>query len=261
MKSPDKNESTVRSLDKALDILEHMSRVRGEVDLASLARQTRIPKPTLLRLIHTLKRHNFIQQNHPSQKYQIGWAFIYFGKIASDVYTLPKVIHPFLEQLGGKTGETVSLVVLDQDHAVYIDQVISRNMIKGIPTIGSKLGLHCTSAGKMLLSTFKDEDLENFLRSSVLEKKTEKTISDPSALKEEIRKIKRQGYAVDDEETEMGGRCVSAPILEKEGKTVAAISIIGPTNRIRKEDLGRLSAIVKETAYQASAALGHEGRG
>lgn len=258
MKPPDKKASTVRALEKALDILEHLSQVHEEIDLATLARQTRIPKSTLLRLINTLKKHNFIQQNHKSQKYQIGWAFIYFGKIASKYYTLPNIIHPFLEQLAAQTGETASLVVVDGDHGIYVDQVVSSSMIKGIPSIGSKLGLHCTSAGKVLLSAFTDLDLEHFLKTSVLEKKTERTVTDKNDLKEEIKKTRRQGYATDDEETEMGGRCVAAPILNKEGKTVAALSIIGPASRIRKEDFGRLSVFVKETAAQVSTVLGYE---
>jgi DNA-binding IclR family transcriptional regulator len=92
-----------------------------------------------------------------------------------------------------------------------------------------------------------------------LEKKTERTITDPTDLEEEIRRVKRQGYAVDDEETENGGRCVAAPLFEKESRIVAAISVIGPASRIRKEDFGRLSLLVKEAAAKASAALGYEG--
>jgi DNA-binding IclR family transcriptional regulator len=258
MAQQDKGESTVRALEKALNILEHLSRVPEEIDLATLAKGTRIPKSTLLRLMHTLKKHHFIQQNHKSQKYQIGWAFIYFGKIASKFFTLPNIIHPFLEELVAKTGETASAAILEGDHAVYIDQVVSSSMIRGIPTIGSKVGLHCTSVGKVLLSAFSDEALETFLETAVIEKKTEKTLNGKGALREEIKKVRRQGYATDDEETEVGGRCVAAPVLNREGVTVAAISIIGPTSRIRKEDFGRLSVLVRQTAVQVSNALGCE---
>jgi IclR family KDG regulon transcriptional repressor len=260
MKSQDTKEATVRALDKALTILGTLSKTDEEIDLATLAKKTRIPKSTLLRLIHTLKRHHFIHQNHKSQKYQIGWAFVYLGKIASERFTLPDIVHPFLEELAVRTGETVSLVVSEGSHGVYIDQVVSSSMIKGIPSIGSRLGLYCTSAGKVLLSAFEEVEFGDYLRNALLEKKTGKTITDPTELKEEIRRVKRQGYAVDDEETESGGRCVAAPVLDKESKIVAAISVLGPASRIRKEDFGSLSLLVKEAAAKASAALGYEAR-
>jgi IclR family acetate operon transcriptional repressor len=258
IKNQDRKEATVRAVDKALSILGTLSKTDEEIDLAALAKRTRIPKSTLLRLINTLKRHHFIQQNYQSQKYQIGPAFVYLGKIASKRYTLSNIIHPFIEELAARTGETVSLVVLESDHGVYIDQVVSSSMIKGIPSIGSRLGLYCTAAGKVLLSAYEQAELGRYLRSVLLEKKTEKTITDSAALEEEIRRVKRQAYAVDDEETETGGRCVAAPLFEKEERIVGAISLIGPASRIRKEDFGGLSLLVKETAAKASAALGCE---
>jgi len=261
MKRTDSVEPTVRALEKGLNILEYLSRVREEIDLSTLAKQTRIPKSTLLRLVNTLKKFNFVQQDPKTQKYQIGWAFIYLGKIASDFFTLPNVVRPYLEELAQRTGETASLVVLEGDHAVYVDQVVSQNIIKGIPPIGSRLGLHCTASGKILLSALSDEELHRFLRGRVLEKKTEKTITKKWDLKREVKKIAVQGYAFDDEETEIGGRCVAAPILDREGKTVAALSIVGPTSRIRETDLERLAKIVKEIAGRASSALGYSSKG
>lgn len=111
------------------------------------------------------------------------------------------------------------------------------------------------------MSAFSDEELHRFLRARVLEKKTEKTITKKSVLKREVKKIALQGYAFDDEETEIGGRCVAAPILDREGKIVAALSIVGPTSRIHEKDLERLAKIVKEIAAQASTALGYSTEG
>ena len=255
-----KKEAFVRALDKALGILEHFGRIRDEVNLATLAKQTGMPKSTLLRLLNTLKSHNFVNQNHYSRRYQLGWALIYLGKAAAQYYNLPAIVHPFLEQLAVQTGETTSLVVLDKDHAIYIDQVASDNLIRGIPSVGSRLALHCTASGKVLLSGFSHKDFHRFLRTSVFEKKTDRTITKLRALSNEIRKVKRQGYAVDDEETEVGGRCLGAPIFDKEGRIVAAISVIGPANRIKKGLFGKLSIQVRKAAAQASAALGHEGK-
>jgi IclR family transcriptional regulator, KDG regulon repressor len=259
MKKKAKGEPTVRALDKALEILEHLSQLREEVDLATLAKETKIPKSTLLRLLNTLKNHSLVQQNHKSQKYQLGWALIYLGKVAGRSYSLPDIVHPLLDDLARKTGETVSLAVLADGYATYVDQVISSNIIRGVPRIGSKLRLHCTSAGKLFLSALTDEELAGFLKTNTLEKKTKKTITVAGELAAEIRKVRDQGFAVDDEETEIGGRCVAAPVLDKEGNLVAAISIVGPTTRIRLEDYPRLSVLVREVAARASSALGYAG--
>jgi DNA-binding IclR family transcriptional regulator len=168
-------------------------------------------------------------------------------------------VHPFLEQLAVQTGETASLVVLDKDHAIYVDQVASDNLIRGIPSVGSRLPLHCTASGKVLLSGFSRKDFDRFLRTSVFEKKTDRTITKLRTLSNEIRKVKRQGYAVDDEETELGGRCVGAPLFNKEGRMVAAVSVIGPSTRMKKGLFRKLSVQVRKVAAQASAALGYEG--
>lgn len=114
MKLTKRAEPPVRALEKGLNILEYLSRVREEIDLSSLAKQVRIPKSTLLRFLNTLRKYNFVQQHPKTQKYQIGWAFIYLGKIASDFFTLPNVVRPYLEELAQRTGETASLVVRER---------------------------------------------------------------------------------------------------------------------------------------------------
>lgn len=248
--------SSVKALDKSLLILEILANSAGEIDLSTLTKQTRIPKSTLLRLLNTLKNHNFVLQDPKSRRFRLGWALIYLGKAAEKSFDLINIVHPFLEVLASRTGETASLVLLDGDHAVYVDQVVSSSIIRGNPPIGTPLHLHCTASGKVLLSSFTTQDFESFIRRSKLVKKTEKSIVDPLILQEEIKRIQKQGYAFDDEETEIGGRCVAAPVFNKEGQIAASISAVGPSTRIRQSDLASLAAVVKGVADQASAALG-----
>jgi len=248
--------TSVKALEKSLFVLEILADSAGEVDLSTLTKRTHIPKSTLLRLLNTLKKHNFVLQDPQSRRFCLGWALIYLGKAAEKSFDLLNIVHPYLEDLASQTGETASLVLLDGDHAVYVDQVSSPSIIRGNPPIGTPLQLHCTASGKVLLSAFTTESFESFIRRTKLIRKTEKSIVDPLMLQEDIRRIRKQGYAFDDEETEIGGRCAAAPVYIKEGKMVASISVVGPSTRIRQSDLASLAGIVKRVADQASAALG-----
>jgi len=250
--------SSVKALDKSLRILEIFANTAGEIDLSTLTKHTQIPKSTLLRLLNTLKNHNFVLQDPQSRRFRLGWALIYLGKAAEQSFDLVHVVHPYLEELASQTGETASLVLIDGDHAVYVDQVTSSNIIRGNPPVGTPLHLNCTSSGKVLLSALSEQELESFLKRTKLVKKTDKSIVDPRILREEIRRVRKQGYAVDDEETEIGGRCAGAPIYNKEGKIVASISVVGPSTRVRQSDLVSLAGLVARAAGRASVALGFQ---
>ena len=249
--------SSVRALDKAIRILENISALEGDTDLASLSRKMQIPKSTLLRLLHTLKDHNLIHQDETTRRFKLGLGLIALGKAAEIGFDLVQQIHPFLVDLSRETGETASLMVLEGDFSVYIDQVVSTSLIRGQPRIGESLELHVSSGGKVLLSAMDDARVERILHEKVLEQKTEKTITDLDILLKEVQKIRDQGYAVDDEEAEMGGRCVAVPLWDKAGNVIAAVSVMGPTTRIRQKDFAELARVVKAGVLRASVSMGY----
>ena len=250
-------QNSVRALEKALAVLEHLSKIEGDIDLATLTQRLDMPKTTLLRLLNTLKKHNFVQQDERSRRYSLGWALIYLGQAANKVFNIVEFIHPYLEKLSRRSGETANLVFLDRDHAVYVDQVVSDNIIRGVPAVGAPLGLHCTAAGKVLLGWQSEEVVEQFLKHAEMHRLTNKTITQRQALRRELEQIRKQGWALDDEESELGGRCVAAPVFGKEGSLVAAISVMGPANRINSDTIPDLSTLLVKTAGQISHALGH----
>ena len=250
-------QNSVRALEKALTVLEHLSRIEGDIDLATLTQQLDIPKTTLLRLLNTLKKHNFVQQDERSRRYRLGWALIYLGQAANRVFDIVEFIHPYLEKLSRQSGETANLVFLDRNHAVYVDQVVSDNIIRGVPAVGAPLGLHCTAAGKVLLSWQPEEVIEQILEHTELPGLTNKTITERQALRLELEKIRKQGWAVDDEESELGGRCVAAPIFGKKSSLVASISVMGPAARVNPDTIPALSALMVKTAGEISRCLGY----
>ena len=253
----DSKQNSVRVLEKALTVLEHLSRIEQDIDLASLTQQLDMPKTTLLRLLNTLKKHNFVQQDERSRRYRLGWALIYLGKAANKVFDIVEFIHPYLEKLSRRSGETANLVFLDRNYAVYVDQVVSDNIIRGVPAVGSPLGLHCTAAGKVLLSCQSDDAISEILPQIELNALTDKTITDRQKLREELRRVAEQGWALDDEESELGGRCVAAPVFEKNGTLIASISVMGPANRVNPATIPALSALLLKTAREISQELGY----
>jgi DNA-binding IclR family transcriptional regulator len=247
----------VRALDKALSVLERLSLHERDVDLATLTREMQIPKTTLLRLLNTLRHHNFVHQDEQTKRFRLGWALIYLGRAAGRVFNLVELIHPFLEKLSRDAGETANLVFLDRHTAVYVDQVVTDSIIRGVPAVGAPLGLHCTASGKALLSRLPTQRREAILAQIRLERLTEKTITDPAELRRAIEEAAVKGYAIDDEETEPGGRCVASPVMGRDGEVVAAISVMGPNNRVNPDTLPRLSELVHRAATDISRALGY----
>jgi IclR family acetate operon transcriptional repressor len=251
--------SLVRSLDKALAALELLADIEGDVDLGSLATSAGLPKSTLVRLLGTLRQHNLVHQDPKTRRYRLGWALIYLGKAAERQSNLAQIMAPFLEQLANETGETASLAMLHGHRAVYIAQILSKNIIRGVPPIGSDLQLHCTAVGKILLSDFPDEGLDQLIHQYGLPRMTENTIVNAAHLRRELAQIREKGSALDNEEAEPGGRCIAAPIRDGKGHVIAALSITGPTSRLTVEQVDEYAGIVRSVADQASRSLSFSG--
>ena len=249
------NGQIVRVVDKAFTVLHSLSQAEHDIDLASLAEQTGLPKSTLVRLLHTMKLHNIVQQDAKTRRYRLGWGLIHLGKAAERQFDLERVVLPYLEQLSKETGETASFAVLEGNRAAYLAQVLTDSIIRGVPPIGAELELHCTAVGKVLLTAYSDEQFAQLIRERGLPRSTDHTIVNSEQLRNEVSKVAKQGYALDDEEAERGGRCIAAPIVDGDEEVVAAISITGPTSRIRIERVGEYAEVVKRIAQHVGEAL------
>jgi DNA-binding IclR family transcriptional regulator len=246
----------VRSLDKALSVLEILANIEGDIDLAGLASRAGLPKSTLVRLLGTLRQHDLVNQDPRTRRYRLGWALIHLGKAAERQSNLAQVIMPFVEKLANETGETASMATLRGHRAVYVAQILSKNIIRGVPPIGSDLPLHCTAVGKVLLSSFSDDAVDRLISEYGLPRMTDNTIVNAAHLRRELALIRKEGTAVDNEEAEPGGRCIAAPIRDGNGRVIAALSITGPTNRLGVDRVEEYAGIVRKIAGQASRLLG-----
>jgi DNA-binding IclR family transcriptional regulator len=251
--------NTVQCLEKALHLLMELAKVQKDRDLSTLAQRTGLSKSTSSRLLSTMERHGIVRQNQVTQRFSLGPDMIRLGNIASDQLGVVELFHPYLEELMQNTGETASLAILQNDQALYIDQVQSQSMIRSFPPAGTRIDLHCSAVGKVLSCSLPFEQLQHILHEHELEAFTENTITNPFQLLKNIQQAEENGYAADLEEKEIGGICLAAPLRNHTGAIVAAIGISGPSNRITPQTIPSLTRRLVEIARKASSHLGYIG--
>lgn len=254
------SEYKVKSVDRALHLLEIMAEEKRELELKELCKKIHINTTTLYRLLQTLQNRGFVIQNPYTGRYQLGLKLLELGHTVTDQIELRRIALPFLQKLMEKTGETTNLVVLDEGEAVYIEKAESPAPLRMFYRIGKQAPAHATGVGKVLLTALPSEKLTEIIKIKGLRKLTENTITSPENLQKELEKIRQNGFAVDNEECEVGAKCIAAPIRDYTNQVVAAVGISGPSARLLEERLNELAEVVKNTAYKISEKIGHRGK-
>jgi len=251
----------VQTITRVALILEILGRHPSGLSLGELSKKVELPKGTTHRLLTSMAYFDFIRQDQASKHYQLGFKLVQLGNQLLSHIDIRKEARPYLIDLGDDVQETVHLVVLDQNKALYIDKVdfhSKRGGLQMVSRLGSRIPLYCTAVGKILLAYMQELDAEIFIENLTFERRTNNTITDPSEMKQHLNLIREKDYAVDDEENEVGVRCIAAPIRNEIGNVVAAMSVSGPTTRITNERINdSLKSQVAETAMKISRKLGY----
>ncbi len=255
MKSPETYPGA-QTVQRAVSLLKTFTDSQPELGLADLARAVNLNKATTHRLLAALEREGFISRNPANEAYRLGPELIVLGWRALRANDLRNVSRPELQTLAQETGETVTLEVLTDSDTLILDEVLSRHMIGGTPSIGTRWPAHATSTGKVMLAFLLDAEREAHLQSR-LAKLTENTISSREALKRELAQVREQGYAIANEELEIGFVVIGAPVFNHESEVVAAISVGGPSARMIGDRLSEIAAKVKESAGRLSHKIGY----
>lgn len=249
--------NVVQSVERALDILEILSEDVNGMGLSEIGNKIDLHKSTIHRLLGTLIHKGYVSQDCVTNKYKITIKLYELGvkKIAStDILEASK---PYSKALMDSLNEVVHLVIRDKNDIIYIDKVEADNTIRMISTIGKRRPLYCTSVGKAMMAYMSEEEIKEIWDNSEIESLTQKTIVDYEDFLSELDKVKTNGYAEDDEENEMGVRCIGAPIFNHKGQIEGAISISGPAFRVTKERVDEISKEVKKYAKLISKELGY----
>ncbi len=241
---------------KALDLLTVFSFREPRLSLADLATRTGIPRPTAFRLLTTLEQAGFVAK--ASGEYQLGIKCFVLGNIVASSLDLREKAQRHLEQLRDLTGETVHLAVLDAWQVLYLERLQSPHPIGFMRSrIGGIVPAYCTGLGKTLLAFKPEAAVEAWLSTQTLKAMTPHTITSARRLLKDLRAIRQRGYGIDEQEHEIGVRCIAAPISNHAGDVVAAISVAGPVDRMPRPLPG--SAMVEAlvaSALAISAELG-----
>ncbi|NJN16176.1 MAG: IclR family transcriptional regulator [Oscillochloris sp.] len=250
----------VQSLDRALDVLEALAEAEAGISLSQLTAQLDLPLGTVHRLLSSLAARGYAAQEPDTRLYGPGPRLLAVATRAARNrrFQINRIAQQELQQLTAITGETSNLLVLQGDEGVYSEQVTSPRLVRMFTEVGQRVPLYCTGGGKAILSGMLAEQLQAYLRSTALYAFTPKTLTDPEALQSEIAKARALGFARDDEERELGVYCVAAPIFDRHGRCVAALSISGPISRFTPERAADLGPHVRAAADRCSAELGYQ---
>jgi len=247
----------VQSVARTLALIEHVA-AEDELGLVELAERTGLQPSTAHRLLSTLIECGYVVQSARTSRYRLSYKVIQLaGSAEQRIQRLRSVVRPQLVALRDRTGETSNLVVLDRFTTVYVDQVESSRSVRMHTAIGRSVPAHANAGGKAMLAFLPDAAIDD-IASRPLEALTERTITDPEALREELVHACSRGYAVDDEEYEEGVVSVAAPVLGNGGLVHAAGAVSGPAARMHARDLDELGGLVAELMLEASVELGYE---
>ena len=231
----------IQSLARGLKILDILGQAQDGVSITELAETLGVDKGSASRLVATLVNFGYAEKDEQTRRFHLGPQVVPLSRSVLARLSMREVAKPFLHQLMERTGECVHLAVPAQGKVLYVDQVESPATLRVNAQVGTMNPLHCTALGKALLA-FGDLEMPNPRSESF----TPHTLTDPNQLRKNLEQVRAQGYAVDDEEFDLGVRCIAVPVFDFRGKAAASIGISGPATRVTTERLPELAAIVVE---------------
>jgi DNA-binding IclR family transcriptional regulator len=256
-KTKPQNEKTrLSSVANAIRLLKAFSDEQYEIGISDLGKQLKLPKSTVHRLASTLIDAGMLEQSEENGKYRLGLVVFELGSLVRRKMDFSVEAKPFLMALREKTAETVHLAILDGSSIMYINSLESKQAIRMTLDIGMRKPAHSTAAGKVMLA-FQPADVLERVFAEGLDGHTANTIVDPEAFRHELEQIRTRGYAMADEENEVGVRSLAAPVRDHAGAVIAATSIAGPAQRLTKKVLVTFAPEVVSAADAISARLGY----
>ena len=217
----------------------------GPIALADLSRQLALNKSTVHRLLCSLIYMGYVKQDTDTQKYDLSLKILSLSNRLLSRMDILEIVRPHLKKLSEKTGETVHFVQLDGAEAVYIYKEESyQNSVRMVSKVGNRIPLYCSGVGKAMAADMDEEQIRRFWEASRIIRLTPHTITDFPRFREKIEEVRKKGYALDDEENELGVRCIAVSLPDYKGRARYAFSISAPAARMSDERIAQLGEII-----------------
>ncbi|MGE5839083.1 MAG: IclR family transcriptional regulator, partial [Deltaproteobacteria bacterium] len=257
MPDPSKRENGIKSVVKTLRLLKLFSPHQPVWSAEEMVSSLGYHKSSVQRILATLEKEGFLSKVAPRRsEYRLGPDILFLGNVAEASLDLRSVARPAMADLVQRAQETCYLCVADQGQCLYIEKVECSHPIRIVHQVGQRNPLYCTGVGKALMSGMADEEIDRLMKTQELKAHTRRTITDPHVLKRELEAIRKRGLALDNEELNLGVKCVAAPIRNRSSAVVAAISLSGPAQRFTKTAIRCFEKHLKQASMEISQALG-----
>lgn len=249
---------SVRTLERGLSVLSALAELR-EASLTQVARRVELSASTVYRLLETLRQQGFVDWDEGSGLFTVGLRAYQVGAAFSERSSLFAAAQGEMRLLVDDLNESANLAVLHGPEAVYVQQVEGRQLVRMFTQLGASAPLHCSGVGKVLLAWQDQGSVKRQLGEEPFTAFTPHSITSLPEFLIELGRVREQGYALDDQERELGVRCVAAPIRDHTGGVLAALSVSAPTSRLNKSDVPRVLRRVQQAAQGISRRLGWPG--
>lgn len=248
-------QNTIKSLDRAMEVFEYLSAAQGK-PLTALAEETQQSPATVYRILVTLQGRGLVEFDPEEQLWHIGARAFVIGARFLRRTSLVDRARPIMRRLMEETGETANLGIEQAGSVLFLSQVETHSSIRAFFPPGTLSPMHASGIGKVLLAHMDRDRLGRWLATASLTAFTEHSITRPAALEGNLQNIRDSGYSVDNEEKNLGMRCIAAPVFDVNREVVAGLSVSGPTSRIGLSEIAPLSRRVIEAAHQLTLSIG-----
>ncbi len=257
MTNGDTPKTRLTSVTTAIRLLKAFSdKEEVEIGISQLAKRLRVSKSTVHRLATTLVAEGLLEQNPETERYRLGVALFTLGALVRRRMDLSTEAKPLLSDLRRITQENVHLAILQGEHVTYIYDLESLQPVRLGSHLGSLQPAFCSAEGLAILAFQDDATIDRVLAGRLIPR-TSRTVIDPARIREQLTIIKRQGYAIENGESEIGTRAIAAPVREAEGAVVAAVGVAGPSQRLSHRAIAGFAPHVIGTADAISVRLGY----
>jgi DNA-binding IclR family transcriptional regulator len=244
------NAYAVPSITRAMKLLELLAQSHSGLTLSEISRKLGVAKSSAHVLMRTLENLGYLKRSNANGKFFFGLKMVNLD--------LREQAKPFLQKLMLRTGLTVHMAILEGAEAVIVEKVEAPGMLRLSTWVGRRLDANSSGVGKALLAFSPDETFDQFLVRRSLARNNKNTITSPERLKRELKMVRMLGYAFENEEGEIGFRCIGVPLFDSTGQVVAAISVAGTTAQIAEESVGKLARLIQQSATQISNQIGYD---